>query len=822
MAQESKARLVRCPRCDSLIKELPQYSLYKCGSCGVVLQAKKKEEKGGEVSLKGKTRRKEGNFGEKTSVSSIADKDNGFLDDHKHVRLDHNRSEKRDGYVDDYTPASKNPMNYWAHDANISRSKSVNSSRESKFRVYLPRLDNLTRSLRLKGVDRDGFGGFYKRGLETIHEGPSNYGDVLAYAYHKPVKSFEYLDGPTGVQNFDRDRTQMLKKLDVLKDQLSRSHDLPQRPRELVPTVNKLASSTDHLGGSMGMSTAHTRSAKYHHVSKLTCSNHNYMNGDEHMHNFYGNFHSVSKHPRRDYPSPGMHRQPHNQATHHPQQRTYGYSSGQYFDFSEHLPAPYPNQEGALHHLPACSCLYCYDENWKIPLRTQPSLKDPCSSTFNHYVSSNGAGQHYPPRPQPNFEDPPVHLWPCDIDSDIDGFGRPHPRRVVLTRRNKRLCYPIAGGAPFIICYNCSELLSLPRKFRKMMNNEQRLQCGACSTVIVFEMEKKRLISTSIPRNPNPTPTEAEETYMELVTETHPSSHGGFNAAGTIQQSSKEFQSPDNVIGHRDSPGPFELLFSSYISPTVSSLSFQAKNPSSNETVSGDGSSTKPEHEEKVKNASQVVSEKYSPPVTTEAGAPLNGYRSSSSSRESLEASKEQNQLKLHKGSKSFLLGLIKKSFRDFSRSNDNIRNEQPNVSVNGQPISDNVVKKAEKQAGPIHPGNYWYDSRAGFWGVMGQPCSGIIPPFIKEFNYPMPKNCAAGSTGVFINGREVHQKDLELLACKGLPTARDKRYNIEFSGRVLDEDSGIQLYTLGKLAPTVEKDKCGFGMRVPGVSLSD
>ncbi|KAK8497233.1 hypothetical protein V6N12_046294 [Hibiscus sabdariffa] len=697
LAQESKARLVRCPRCDSLIKELPQYCLYKCGSSGAVLRAKKKER----------------NFGEKTSVSSITDKDNGFLDDHKHVRLDHNRTEKRDGYVDDYTPPSKNPMNYWAHqrhdhrDANISRSKSVNSSRESNFRVYSPRLDNLTRSLRLKG---DGFGGFYKRGLETIHEGPSTYGDVSAYAYHKPVKSFEYLDGPTGVQTFDRDQTQMLEKLGVLKDPLSRSHDMPQRPRELVPTGNKLASSTDHLGGSMGMSPAHTWSAKYHHVSNLACSNHNYMNGDEHMHNLYGNFHSVSKHARRDYLSPGMHRRPHNQATHHPQQRTYGYSSGQYFDFNEHLLAPYLNQEGALHHLPACSCLYFYDEKWKSPLRIQPSLKDPCSSTFNHYVSSNGVGQHYPPRPQPNFEDPAVHLWPCDIDSDNDGFGRRHPRRVVLTSRNKRLCYPIAGGALFITCYNCSELLSLPRKFRKMMNNEQRLQCGVCSTVIVFEMEKNRLISTSIPGNPNPTPTEAEETSMELVTENHPSSHGDFNVGGTIQQSSKEFQSPDNVIDRRDSPGPFELLFSSYISLTVSILPFQdlAKNASSNEIVSGDGNRTKPEHEEKVKNASQVVSEKYSPPMTTEAGVPLSGYRSSSSSRESLEASKEQNQLKLHKGSKSFLVGFIKKSFRDFSRSKDNIRNEQPNVSVNGQPISDNVVKKAEKQAGPIHPGNYW------------------------------------------------------------------------------------------------------------------
>ena len=28
-----------------------------------------------------------------------------------------------------------------------------------------------------------------------------------------------------------------------------------------------------------------------------------------------------------------------------------------------------------------------------------------------------------------------------------------------------------------------------------------------------------------------------------------------------------------------------------------------------------------------------------------------------------------------------------------------------------------------------------------------------------------MPENCAGGNTGVFVNGRELHQKDLDLLA---------------------------------------------------------
>ena len=66
-----------------------------------------------------------------------------------------------------------------------------------------------------------------------------------------------------------------------------------------------------------------------------------------------------------------------------------------------------------------------------------------------------------------------------------------------------------------------------------------------------------------------------------------------------------------------------------------------------------------------------------------------------------------------------------------------------------------------------------------------------------------MPENCAGGNTSVFVNGRELHEKDSDLLAGRGLPTDRDRSYIIEMSGRVLDEDTGDELDGLGKLAPT-------------------
>ena len=77
------------------------------------------------------------------------------------------------------------------------------------------------------------------------------------------------------------------------------------------------------------------------------------------------------------------------------------------------------------------------------------------------------------------------------------------------------------------------------------------------------------------------------------------------------------------------------------------------------------------------------------------------------------------------------------------------------------------------------------------------------MQPCIEEFNYPMPDKCAGGNTSVFVNGRELHQKDLDLLVTRGLPAARNRSYIVEISGSVVDEDSGLELDCLGKLAPT-------------------
>lgn len=66
-----------------------------------------------------------------------------------------------------------------------------------------------------------------------------------------------------------------------------------------------------------------------------------------------------------------------------------------------------------------------------------------------------------------------------------------------------------------------------------------------------------------------------------------------------------------------------------------------------------------------------------------------------------------------------------------------------------------------------------------------------------------MPEGCAAGNTGVFVNGRELNQGDLDKLSGRGLPVTKNKAYIMKISGKVLDAETGEVLYRLGKLAPT-------------------
>ncbi|GJP75835.1 hypothetical protein CLOP_g6234 [Closterium sp. NIES-67] len=138
-------------------------------------------------------------------------------------------------------------------------------------------------------------------------------------------------------------------------------------------------------------------------------------------------------------------------------------------------------------------------------------------------------------------------------------------------------------------------------------------------------------------------------------------------------------------------------------------------------------------------------------------------------------------------------------------------------VVVNSVPITDAAVARAEELAGPIHPGSYWYDVHAGFWGVIGGPCLGIIPAGIWDLALaPLLRHCSSGQTLVLVNGRELQRQDLDILMQRGLLDHPGAAYLLDIHGNLADATNGEPLPCLGKLAPSLELKGRGAGMFVP------
>lgn len=78
-----------------------------------------------------------------------------------------------------------------------------------------------------------------------------------------------------------------------------------------------------------------------------------------------------------------------------------------------------------------------------------------------------------------------------------------------------------------------------------------------------------------------------------------------------------------------------------------------------------------------------------------------------------------------------------------------------------------------------------------------------MLQPSIQEFSFPMPASCSRGDSAVYVNGRELKKRELNLLSSRGLPTTKNKRYIVDISGKVLEEQSKDFIVNLGKLAPT-------------------
>lgn len=101
-----------------------------------------------------------------------------------------------------------------------------------------------------------------------------------------------------------------------------------------------------------------------------------------------------------------------------------------------------------------------------------------------------------------------------------------------------------------------------------------------------------------------------------------------------------------------------------------------------------------------------------------------------------------------------------------------------PATSSSGQPVGRAVefngrmldgaalelLRPVEAVIGPVPSGRYWYDAMSGGAGVLGGPAAAYLGPGLA-LGGPLPASASGGgdgrTTGVFVNGRELHPLDV-------------------------------------------------------------
>jgi len=108
------------------------------------------------------------------------------------------------------------------------------------------------------------------------------------------------------------------------------------------------------------------------------------------------------------------------------------------------------------------------------------------------------------------------------------------------------------------------------------------------------------------------------------------------------------------------------------------------------------------------------------------------------------------------------------------------------NVTINGAPLDERTgatLAQLEAAGGVTLPdGNYWYDAVSGAFGVWGQPANAFIGAG-HELGPPVPENASGGTSGVYINGRRLQDREVQFLSALVAYPWQPGRYFIDATG---------------------------------------
>lgn len=851
-----KDRFVRCPSCDYLLPH--HFSLDHCVSCGAAfpgeripmidkLLEKSEEENSWNGNESG---------GVSLASSSMIEKDNN---DGALIRGKERFFSVRTRYTASSSSFTAGSSKLLAdHVSGREDTDGLSSNRNSRFEYY------------------DYKKGMGQSRLPTDYDFYPNVGssenvttDIANQMEEIRQRFNSSLDGLAKVESPELYRAELLRKLNELKDQLIRLDNAVEHPMRGIDSDREMVRPPLDLYDGQEPSMPESSTSLYNFRVQRPPRDKRDPRPVYHdrYHKPFHHGQSYDVHAPRHVPyeilqhidayRPQMSKTLPNQALNQYLPWTYpDHVSGKYKDFNQD-PLTSLSHETSFHQH-GCSCYQCYSKNWKV------SQKVPSPPNTNHYQHENPItnGSLFP-NPM-NLAPPPLHSQDLQIhtrnlrDLDLEnGVNVQHQKRgLVIGHENRRIFHPIAGGAPIITCPICFELLKLPRKVMLAEDIQRKMRCGACSTIFLCEVDRKGIV-ISVEEKFNQSSEQNDYSAERLGENIHVSS--GSSDTGVTNSESKDYDSSgynyqlqdkepnllredrnSNAVEMRQESSLSSSSFSEdeqlqdsetveravvkYVEPPSKdneSLPIQEHHDNnSNSDISKDGKGNKSKRSYVRKLFHRLTNSRQNPvndiTLASETDISSEAYMNSGVTQDSREESVEEERPNSNKRIESIFSGLREYRSQDFSDSSQSLEIEGSDVYVNGQNIPLLAVKKAEKLAGTIQPGEYWYDFQAGFWGVMGHPCLGIVAPYINAFNYPMPKGCAAGNTGVFVNGRELNQGDLDKLSSRGLPVTKHKSYVIKISGKVLDSETHEVLYNLGKLAPTVQRARRGFGMKVP------
>ncbi|GLT58790.1 hypothetical protein SLA2020_316560 [Shorea laevis] len=163
------------------------------------------------------------------------------------------------------------------------------------------------------------------------------------------------------------------------------------------------------------------------------------------------------------------------------------------------------------------SCLHCHPQDWQCSAQLPPPStlfhnKGLCRlhSGNNFYNSSYGSLPSSPQR-YVNSEFP---IRTREAKSEEQRHKDHEVKKYHLAKRHLR---PIAGGAPFITCYNCSTSLQLPADFLLFRKRFHRLRCSACSELLKFSLQNRtHLVPFAAPNAMDPPPSEVDD-YSDAI-----------------------------------------------------------------------------------------------------------------------------------------------------------------------------------------------------------------------------------------------------------------------------------------------------------------